>query len=79
MLVVEAKRATRSTFLKELTAQQAYAIRCILQMDPVTFWRAAKGRIQELPEQPGLINAAHLAAIPDKPKQRLLGFGGPKT
>ncbi len=71
-LVTMAKRSTRRAFLDQLTAQQAYAIRRILQMDPVTFWQAAKGSITELPEQPGRVDAIELAAIPGKPKQRRL-------
>ena len=77
-LVTMAKGFTRAAFLEQLTAQQAYVIRSILQMDPVNFWRAAKGRFQELPEQPGRLDATELAAIPNKPEQRLLGFGGLK-
>ena len=79
-LVQMAKGFTQTIFLEQLTSQQAYAIRCILQMDPITFWRAAKGRIfYELPQQPGRIDPGELAAIGDKPKQLGLAFERPRT
>ena len=79
-LVQMAKSFSQAIFLEQLTAQQAHVIRRVLELDPVTFWRAAKGRIfLELPEKPGRLDVGELAAIPDKPKQLLLGLGGPKT
>lgn len=44
-LVVEAKYFTKELFLSRLTAQQAAAIRRILDIEPGLFWRAAKGKI----------------------------------
>lgn len=79
-LVQMAKGFTRSVFLEELTTKQAYAIRCILQMDPVSFWRSAKGKILvELPEQRGKLDAATLAGLSEKPKQIRLDFEGSRT
>ncbi len=78
-LVEEAKRFTLAVFLENLTAEQAYAIRRILQIDPKTFWQASRGRILDLPDHPGILDATDLAAIPEKPKQQMLRFDRPKT
>ncbi|NQV28313.1 MAG: hypothetical protein HQ518_28505 [Rhodopirellula sp.] len=43
-LVEQAKRLTKTIFLRDLTKAQASAIQRILEMEPGEFWRAARGR-----------------------------------
>lgn len=47
-LVEQAKRFTKTIFLRDLTDEQARAIQRILNMEPGEFWRAAKGKLIEL-------------------------------
>lgn len=44
-LVGEAKYHTKTIFLKHLADDQAKMIRRVLNVDPGTFWRAAKGKV----------------------------------
>jgi len=79
-LVTKAKQYTQSNFLDVLTAQEAYAIRKLLKMEPVLFWRLSKGKcFADLPESPGSLDPAELNAIPDKPEQLRLPFERPRT
>lgn len=48
-LVERAKRFTKTIFLRDLTDAEARAIHRILNMEPGEFWRAARGRLIELP------------------------------
>ncbi len=74
-LVTMAKGFTQLSFLDQLTTQQAYVIRQLLQMEPTEFWRACKGRtLIELPEKAGKLDKAVIASIEAKPKQILLNF-----
>ena len=79
-LVEQAKSFTLRVFLENLTAERAYAIRAILQMEPSEFWRAAKGReIYELPEIGGIVDSAVVSTLPGTLKQQPLRFERPKT
>lgn len=44
-LVEEAKWHTKTIFLRDLAPERAQAIRRNLQVEPVDFWRAAKGKL----------------------------------
>ena len=78
-LVQMAKGLSKSVFFENLTAEQAYAIRRILQIDPTTFWQASRGRIVELPNQPSKLDATELAGIAEKPRQLRIDFDAAKT
>lgn len=79
-LVKQAQLFSLAIFLRELTAEHAYAIRRLLQMEPSQFWRLARGReLVELPEQPGTLDESLLAGLEGKPKQLGLSFETRKT
>lgn len=79
-LVTKAKQYAQRIFLDVLTAQEAYAIRKLLHVEPVQFWRLSKGKVfMDLPDKPGVINLSELNVIPDKPEQLPLPFERPRT
>ena len=79
-LVTMAKGFTQAIFLEQLTTQQAYVIRQLLQMEPTEFWRACKGRtLIELPEKAGNLDKRVMVSIEKKPKQLLLELERPRT
>ena len=43
--MAEAKYFTKALFLRELTREQAAAIRRCLNVEPGNFWRAAQGKL----------------------------------
>ena len=69
-LVTLAKRCTQSSFVDELTAQQAFIIRKGLKMGPDQFWRLATGSaFMELPDAMAHVSDVLLCQIPSKKRQ----------
>ena len=77
-LVQTARGFTLAVFLENLAADQAYAIRRILQMEPRTFWRACKGNLIELPDTAGSLDPDVIAGLSENRKQLLLNLDHPK-
>lgn len=69
-LVTTARQYTKGVFLDVLTEQQAYVIRRKLSMEPGEFWRAVQGKLCDLPEDAGSIDAEQLKRLADSPIQQ---------
>lgn len=57
-LVTRAKRSNKGEFLQSLSTRERFAIATALEIDPVIFWRAAKGRAE--PEIPPVLTQGEL-------------------